>query len=112
MADSVVKSKTVASTPNAEARRSDTTLPRLRVRYFHKMKPARVHVAEVSWAGAASPQRGEVTVRLIVAGAQVLPSEQTMDAAKPDRKVLFYVTPLAKGWLRNEKLEVISQGRK
>src|SRR6202023_3067217 len=67
---------------------------------------------EVFWQKADKPPHGEVTVRLIVAGAQVLPTEQIMDAAKPDVRAIFYVTPLAKGWLRHEKLEVLSHGRK
>jgi hypothetical protein len=101
--------------PGAGEGRSEATLPALRVRYYRQMKPQRVYTVEVSWQKTEKPPRGEgkeVTVRLIAAGAQVLPAEQTMDAAKPDVKAVFFVTPLVKGWLRNEKLEVLYQGRK
>jgi hypothetical protein len=77
------------------------------------MKPHRVSSVEVYWPKSAKPSaRGDITVRLIVAGAQVLPSEQTMSAAQADARAVFYVTPLAKGWLRNQKLEILSSGRK
>jgi hypothetical protein len=111
MAESATKGK-AQNTVNREAGRGDVGLPPLRVRYYRRMKPARVHTVEVLWRKSAKPQRGEVTVRLRAAGAQVLPSEQTMNAAEPDKKTIFYVTPLVKGWLRNQKLEVFSQGRK
>ena len=51
-------------------------------------------------------------VRLIMAGAQVVPAEQTLDPSDGDAKVTFYVTPLAKGWLRGERVEVLQNGRK
>lgn len=106
------KSRSAASRDDG---RSEASLPALRVRYYRQMKPQRVYPVEVSWQKSSRPPRGEgkaVTVRLLAAGAQVLPVEQTMDATQPDVKAVFYVTPLAKGWLRNEKLEVLSQGRK
>ncbi len=84
----------------------------MRVRYYRQLKPQRVHTAEVSWQHSAEPARGEITVRLLAAGAQVVPSELTMDCSKPDAKAVFYVTPLARGWLRNEKLEVLAHHRK
>jgi hypothetical protein len=113
MAEAVTKGKT-RNTLARDDDHMDSTLPPLSVRYYRLMKPQRVSTAEVSWKKArkSGELRGEVTVRLIVAGAQVVPSEQTMNVARPDAKAVFYVTPLARGWLRNEKLEVISQGRK
>jgi hypothetical protein len=101
--------------PHGSSSKSDTILPPLRVRYYRQIKPQRVYTVQVSWKKPENPPRGpgkEVTVRLIAAGAQVLPSEQTLDASQPDAKAVFYLTPLAKGWLRNEKLEVLAQGRK
>jgi hypothetical protein len=110
MAETAAKAKT-RNTPTRDEERSDASLPPLRVRYYRQMKPRRVSTVQVYWPKSAKPPRGEITVRLIVAGAQVLPSEQVMDAAHPETAV-FYVTPLAKGWLRNEKLEILSHGRK
>lgn len=122
MPASVAKGKAqgkVSTPPKAERRTEATpvsvSLPALRVRYFRQMKPARVHAFEVSWQKSERPVRGDgkqVTVRLLAAGAQVLPSEQTLDAAKPEKTVTFYVTPLARGWLRHVRLEVLYEGRK
>ena len=107
-----IASKGKPSAVSRDEERAETALPALRVRYFRQMKPQRVYTVEVAWQKSAKPARGEITVRLIVAGAQVLPSEQAMDAAQPTVRAVFYVTPLAKGWLRNQKLEVLSHGRK
>ncbi len=90
----------------------EASLPPLRVRYFRQMKHQRVYTAEVWWPKAAGPHHGQVTVRLLGAGAQILPTEQVLDAAMPDSKATFYVTPLARGWLGNQKLEVLAHGRK
>src|SRR5262249_17397978 len=49
------------------------------------------------------------TVRLLAAGAQVLPSEQPLD---PTGAAKFYLTPLARGWLAAERVEVLHEGRK
>jgi hypothetical protein len=110
MPDIASKEKPHAASRDEERR--EATLPAMRVRYYRQMKPQRVYTVDVGWQKSAKPARGEVTVRLIVAGAQVLPSEQKMDASQPNVRAVFYVTPLAKGWLRNQKLEVLSQGRK
>src|SRR5881396_2891305 len=59
-------------------------------------------------AGATAP----VTVRLVMAGAQVVPAEQTLDPGDPGDKATFYVTPLAHGGLRGERIEVVQNGRK
>src|SRR5262245_28961059 len=96
--------------------RSENTLGPLQVRYYRRMRLQRVYAAVVSWPdrGDRSPPAGTppVTVRLLMAGAQIVPSEQTLDAADPDARATFYVTPLAKGWLRHERLEVLVGGRK
>jgi hypothetical protein len=89
------------------------TLPALRVRYYKRMRPNKVYPVQVGWrSGRKGGDGGPVQVRLIMAGAQVVPSEQTMDPTDPDAKVTFYVTPLARGWLRGERIEVVQNGRK
>jgi hypothetical protein len=46
-----------------------------------------------------------------MAGAQVVPAEQTLEPGG-DGRVTFNVTPIARGWLRGERLEVLQGGRK
>jgi hypothetical protein len=88
--------------------RDEGKLPPLRVRYNRQMKPHRVYAVEVSWQKTGTPPRArEVSVRLLAPGAQVVPAEQALD----DGKAVFYVTPLARGWLPGPKLEVLVQGR-
>lgn len=89
-------------------------LPPIAVRHWRRMKARRVYGVTVSWAGTPRPvgaARG-VTLRLLAAGAQVVPSEQFLDAAQPQAAVTFYVTPLAEGWLRAQRVEVLVQNRK
>jgi hypothetical protein len=83
---------------------------RLWVRYWKQMRPNKVYPLEISTSG-----RGDglpVTLRVVMAGAQVVPAEQTLDVANPRDKVTFYVTPLAKGKLRAECVEVLQDGAK
>jgi hypothetical protein len=74
------------------------------------MRPNRVYPVVVGWRGGARPA-APVTVRLVIAGAQVVPAEQTLEPGG-DGRVTFYVTPLARGWMRGERLEVLQDGRK
>ncbi len=109
MAESVL----AATTRSAMAVDTDGgSLPPLRIRYYRQMKPQRVATAEVSWKKSKKTRNGEITVRLLGAGTQILPAEQIMNSAEPDKKAIFYVTPLARGWLPNLHLEVLYQGRK
>jgi hypothetical protein len=108
------KGRPGAARPGA-VRGTERTLSPLVVRYMRRMKRQRVYTYEVRWqdrsrrpASSSTP----VVVRLVVAGAQVVPSERTMDAKGPQERALFYVTPLARGWLRGERLEVLVDGRK
>jgi hypothetical protein len=97
---------------------AEPALPPLSVNFYRRMKPNRVYPFVVGWkpsqqyppppAGAVGP----VVVRLLCAGAQVVPSEHLLDPTQPRATVSFYVTPLAKGWLRAVRLEVLQQGRK
>jgi hypothetical protein len=84
--------------------------PSLSVRYWKRMRPNKVYPVVVSSQG-----RGEtapVTVRVIMAGAQVVPAEQTLNPGLPGEKVTFYVTPLARGSLRGERVEILQDGQK
>jgi hypothetical protein len=74
------------------------------------MRPNRVYPVVVSWRGGARAA-APVTVRLLMAGAQVVPAEQILEPGG-DGRVTFYVTPIARGWMRGERLEVLQDGRK
>ena len=88
--------------------------PALVVRYYRRMKPRKVYPVEVRWGSTPRPigTVKQVTVRLLAAGAQVVPNEQILDASRPELSATFFVTPLADGWLRAQRLEVITQGKK
>jgi hypothetical protein len=107
----IIRSRAGAQRAGAQA---GTTLPALRVRYFNRMRPNRVYPVQVGWRGSRKGGEGggPVQVRLIMAGAQVVPAEHTLDPGEPSAKVTFYVTPLAKGPLRGERAEVLQNGRK
>ncbi|MCC6417443.1 MAG: hypothetical protein IT429_04265 [Gemmataceae bacterium] len=85
--------------------------PQVQVRYYRRMRPHRVYPFVVSWKGRG---RGShpVILRLVVGGAQVVPFEQTLDPGDANARAIFFVTPLVKGHLRGERLEVVQQGRK
>jgi hypothetical protein len=89
-------------------------LPVLKVHFFRRMKQNRVYPVTISWGGLPRPigSNKNVTVRLLGAGAQIVPSEQVLDITRPDQKAIFFVTPLAMGWLRAQRVEVVLQGRK
>ncbi|MCI0462967.1 MAG: hypothetical protein L0Z62_38970 [Gemmataceae bacterium] len=95
-----------------DSSRPATAAPQVRVLYYRRMRPNRVYPVVVSWKGAERSTGGPVTLRLLMAGAQVVPLEQTLDPHEPDAKVTFHVTPLARGHLRGERLEVLQDGRK
>src|SRR5205085_1345221 len=94
-----------------ESSRSPGGTRTIQVRYYRRMRPNRVYPVVVSWQSsgrAAEP----VVVRLVMAGAQVVPAEQPLAGAEADGRATFYVTPLAKGQLRGERLEVLQDGKK
>src|SRR5262245_38345424 len=96
--------------PSAPARDTSRTAPQVRVSYYRRMRPHKVYPFVVSLAGGAAA--APVTLRLVVGGAQVVPFEQTLEPGNPDARATFYVTPLAKGQLRGERLEVLQGGAK
>src|SRR5262245_1986635 len=117
MAESVSARSKAGATQRAPAapRKEYAKAPSLSVRYWKRMRVNKVYPVVVSWRGASRDgdvEGGPVTVRLLMAGAQVVPSEHTMDPREPRDTATFYVTPLAKGGLRGEKIEVLQGGRK
>lgn len=93
---------------------SKNALPPLRVQYYRRMKPKKVSPLVVTWP-QRDKSRGDskkITVRLLAAGAQIVPDEQTLESGDPASKATFFVTPLAKGWLRAHRLEIYHDGRK
>jgi len=92
------------------------SLPALKITYYKRMKRQRVYAVTTTWYNPEKrrppPGAGPIVVRLLMAGAQVVPSEQPLDPARTDAKAVFYVTPLARGWLRHECMEVLVGGRK
>lgn len=97
----------------AASGRALTEQPCLTVRYMRRMKARRVYVYEVSWeAGRRPVEAAPLTVRLVVPGAQVVPAERPLGTRPPADRALFYVTPLAEGWLRGGRLEILAEERK
>ena len=87
------------------ARSSGPALAPVQVTYYRRLKHQCVYPVVVRWKKGAAPTPGrKVTLRLLLAGAQVVPSETTLDAGKPQDHATFQVTPLAKGWLRAQRL--------
>ncbi|MBI3407780.1 MAG: hypothetical protein HY040_05415 [Planctomycetes bacterium] len=106
MAEAAIRSKQ----RETSGARSDAGLPPLKVSYYSRMKQARVYPVTVSWPQDGKGGGGKkITVRLLAAGAQVVPSEHTIE---PAATATFYVTPLARGWLGAERVEVLHEGRK
>jgi hypothetical protein len=122
MADSTPPRPKPTAAPRQPAGRepseAEPALPGVRVTYYRRMKRQRVYSVTVGWdkrrkeRPPAAAEGVPVIVRLIMAGAQVLPSERVLDPFKPDDRATFFVTPLARGWLRGETLEVLVGGRK
>ncbi len=108
------RDKTSTQRTSSAARDSSRSAgaPAVQVRYCRRMRPQRVYPVVVGWASKGRPAAEPIVVRLLMAGAQVVPAEHTLNPAEPDEKVTFYVTPLAKGQLRGERLEVLQGGRK
>lgn len=112
------KTRTAVQSDREDSRSSsrppERGLPPLQIRYFKRMKKQRVYDFEVTWDQEFT-YRGpdqSVVVRLLAGGAQVVPSEVQLDPKDPKDKARFAVTPLAKGWLSGQKLEVVVNGKK
>jgi len=110
MAESVARKSNAPQRAAKEPRRHANEAPYLSIRYWKKMRMNKVYPILVSFAGKGEAE--PVTVRVVMAGAQVVPAEQVMDPANPGEKATFYVTPIAQGGLRGERVEVLQNGRK
>jgi len=108
-----VRSKPAAR-PAPAAKPPQRGLPPVRIRYYRQMKKSRVYNFVASWDSEFQYRGPEqkVSVRLLCGGAQVVPAEVSLDPNDPKDQAFFHVTPLAKGWLRGEKMEVIVNGKK
>jgi hypothetical protein len=117
-----VPSPVIPTTPGREqvAARHDQSHARsgsasLNVRYYRAMKPNRVYplvvelprAAAKTAAGASAP----LVVKPVVAGAVVTPSEQAIELNPSGSEVTFHVAPVAKGTLKDARVEVSQQGR-
>jgi len=86
--------------------------PSVQISFYRRMKQQRVYPFVVRWRKGTPVPGQKINLRLRMAGAQVEPFEQTLDAGKPEQAATFFVTPLARGWMRAERLEIIHDGRK
>lgn len=98
----------------AGTRAQSNTLSPLRITYYRRMHRQRVYPVTIGWNSKDRPPAGAkpVKLRLLMAGTQIVPSEQILDPAKTDAVANFYVTPLARGNLYGERLEVLIDDRK
>src|SRR5271156_3355421 len=87
------------------------------VRYYRRMRVHQVHrvVVELrSTRGKTGPTgmtpADPVTVRLLIPGSFVTPSEQQVFARATGNKAVFTVTPLGTGRLRDGKAVISHQG--
>jgi hypothetical protein len=83
---------------------------------FHTMmKPRRVYALTVevpkTKQGASGAATGTVVVRAVVPGALVTPAEQRLDTSTGGNRVIFHVTPLARGSLPRAHVEVFTPGQ-
>jgi hypothetical protein len=89
-----------------------TGLAPVRVTYYRRMKCQKIYPVTVTWEGARRAPDRDVKLRLVGAGAQILPAERPLDSSDPEDKATFFVTPLARGWMRSFHLEILVAGRK
>lgn len=83
-------------------------------RFSRQMKPQRVYPLVVKLRRNKKPEEGPLGtlhLRPVIPGAIVTPTDYTLDLDHPETKPPFYITPLARGWLRNARLEIFQQGR-
>jgi hypothetical protein len=84
------------------------------VRFYRRMRRERVYPLTVSFHGGAA-RRGDsgakaLTVRPLIPGAHVVPAETGLDPMGPSPQATFYVTPHAKGRLRDARVQFYQHG--
>jgi len=84
------------------------------VRYYQRLKRGKAYNYVVTWDQefAYKGPAQSVVIRLLAGGAQVVPSEVQLDPNDAADKAYFHVTPLAKGYLAGQKIEVVVNGKK
>jgi len=84
-------------------------------RFSRQMKPHRLYPLVVHLRQNKRQRDegniGTLHLRPVIPGAIVTPADYTLDLDHPDTNPPFFVTPLAKGTLRNARMEVFQQGR-
>jgi hypothetical protein len=103
--------KVVPNRPSAPAAQRG-----LKVRFYSRMKPRRIYplVVEAQPAGPEAAARGSTVavLRPVIPGALVAPPEQPLDVGQLNARATFYVTPLARGSLRDARVELHQHGKK
>jgi hypothetical protein len=88
----------------------------VRVRYPKRMKVQRVYRMTVELrpekGATASVSAGDsVIARPLVPGAYVQPPDQELGPKASNNKITFSIAPLAKGRLKNARMQILHQGR-
>ncbi|MBL8795149.1 MAG: hypothetical protein JNM56_14665, partial [Planctomycetia bacterium] len=89
----------------------------VRIRYYRRMKVQGVYRMQVELRavepkGASAAGAGDSLVaRPLISGAQVQPAEQELGPKASNNTIYFAITPLAKGRLKDARLQLLHQGR-
>lgn len=89
----------------------------VRIRYCRRMKVQGVYRMQVELRavepkGASAAGAGDSLIaRPLISGAQVQPAEQELGPKASNNKIYFAITPLAKGRLKDARLQLLHQGR-
>jgi protein tyrosine phosphatase (PTP) superfamily phosphohydrolase (DUF442 family) len=88
-----------------------------RVRFYRRMRVQRVYRVTVeikpadSKAASGSAYADVIIARPVIPGAVVQPIEQEIGAKASNNKISFSVTPLAKGRLKDARVQLLYKGR-
>ncbi len=87
------------------------------VRFYRRMKPQRVYPLRVELSRAAKgteptfPPPEPVLLRPVIAGAHVSPAKIEVSVGATGAQTIFHVTPLARGWLPDARLQISQPGQ-